>query len=332
MKKFVSLFLALVMLMALTACGGESSAPEASAPAEKEAATEVTAIEDIHLGVQLINSTEFALELGDIAKNYALELGVGEVTVVSNPTDGAGVETEMDCIESLIAAGCNAIMWMPYDTTASVATAQRIEEEGLPQIFVNTRTDYEGESVVTFVGVNETESFYQDTKQFAKNFLTKDSNVLIVTLDSSNTQHTERAAGIHQGLDELGCSWVEIYPFDGSLESFSNGAESYLVSNGPENFDAVCVTSDSFGVPIASIVHNNGWDHIKIMGYDGDQSARQFVKDGLLAQTMYQPAETMIKTTVDSILGSILEGKEYPDFIALEGVIIDSSNIDEFLQ
>ncbi len=164
MKKFLALLLALVMLLALTACGGEApaeetpeEAPVEEAPVEEAAPAEetVSAGETVKIGVLLpmsgptsyygevqYNGIEFCADY--INANGGV-LGGKQIELVLQ--DSAGdPETGISAFEYLVGEGVVAVVG-PYNSTVAAATAPLAIQHGVPYVICNaTAENFMGEA------------------------------------------------------------------------------------------------------------------------------------------------------------------------------------------
>lgn len=161
MKKLTALLLALVMVLALVACGASEPAPtEAPAPAATEAAPAATeaapaapagkTAADLKLGF-ILGSREHAfycnIENGILAA--AKELGF-EAVVLESDLNGA-IASER--IETLVVDGCDAISLSVNDPTASTPAIVAADAEGVP-MFAFDCTSSETDVIKCFVGTD----------------------------------------------------------------------------------------------------------------------------------------------------------------------------------
>ena len=162
MKKLIALLLALVMVLGLVACGGETTpateapaanndtATEAPAAAEEPAAEEGKTAADLKLGF-ILGSREHAfycsIEEGILAA--ADEMGFEAVVLESN-LDGA-IASER--IETLVVDGCDAISLSVNDPTASTPAIVAADADGVP-MFAFDCTSSETDVIKCFVGTD----------------------------------------------------------------------------------------------------------------------------------------------------------------------------------
>ena len=118
MKKILALILAVVMTLALCACG-QTAAPataEAPASAEEPAAEAPAADGKIKIGLAMHNQTaDWAVQMKDSVLEAAAEKD--DVEVIWNDAN-AVASAQVDNIETLVAQGCSVIVVDPQDYTA----------------------------------------------------------------------------------------------------------------------------------------------------------------------------------------------------------------------
>ena len=118
MKKILALILAVVMTLALCACG-QTAAPataEAPASAEEPAAEAPAADGKIKIGLAMHNQTaDWAVQMKDSFLEAAAEKD--DVEVIWNDAN-AVASAQVDNIETLVAQGCSVIVVDPQDYTA----------------------------------------------------------------------------------------------------------------------------------------------------------------------------------------------------------------------
>lgn len=132
MKKYLALFLAMLMALSLVACGGEKEppAPEKE-PAQEEstgAEQETPAAANLKVGmIPYYLRDEFYTDLVIAAQLKAKELGVE--LIVQDPNTDAAKSVEL--LENFVAMGCGAVAVMPMARDAMLPLIQKYVSDGV---------------------------------------------------------------------------------------------------------------------------------------------------------------------------------------------------------
>ncbi len=152
MKKFLALLLAVVMVLAMTACG---TAKPAEAPAAEEAKTEAPAAEEakteapaeeakaeapaakrIFMSAAYYTAPYGSPLMAAIEKRCA-ELGY-EIQIVDGEANG---DKQLTQVKTAVADGVDGIIYWPGDSASTPSVVNYLNEAGIPWVNVNTLPD-----------------------------------------------------------------------------------------------------------------------------------------------------------------------------------------------
>ena len=340
-KKLISILLAGTMIIALTACGGnsgesgnsESKSTEESSLDSSDSGTEEEQgkkdVSELKIGIVMKSSDEFQNAVVEGAKAAAVEAGVPEenFTAVASNSESDSMQ-QVTAIEDMVSNGVDILLNACQEENALRTPLQNAADKGVKVVMVDTDCA-SFEDKVTYIGTDNYQAAYEGAEEFAAR-LEKGSNVVILRGKLGDVNHEKRTEGLTDALEEAGMKVLEAQDANCETDKAANAMESFLTKYAGE-IDGVMVTSDSMAVGAAQAVKSAGADNIKICGFDGFQSAIQLVGTGeiemIIAQTPYQ----MGYDSVNCGLGS-LEGETYDDYISAGIEIIDNSNYKEHLE
>lgn len=329
------LFMTVIMMLLLAACGGADApaaeAPAADAPAaEAPAAAEEAATEGEEAAgeivVGLITKTEtnpFFVKMREGAQAKADELGVTLMTAAGT-FDGDN-ESQVTAIENMVNAGATAILLVPSDTTAIVPSVEKAREAGVIVIALDTPTDPESATNALFA----TDNFQAGVLigEYAKAAMGDTVPVIaMMDLNPGITVGDLRHNGFLEGFgitQDDAAIVCEEYT-QGDQTKGQTAMENCLQANPDINLVYTINEPAAFGAYTA--IENAGRaDEVMIVSVDGGCAGVRAVEDGRIAATSQQYPLLMASLGVETAY-NVANGGEPPLGYLDTGVSLITAN------
>ena len=251
---------------------------------------------------------------------------------------GNDVGKQLDQINNFIAAGVDAIIVNPVDTSATEAMSQAAEAAGIPLVYVN-RQPINVDSLPdsqAFVASDERESGTLETQEVCrllKEAGKTEANIIVLQGELSNQAAVQRTQDVHDVIATEDCSFMTIVEEQTGNWSRQQGADlmSNWLSAGVE-FDAVVANNDEMAIGAIQAMKSAGMDMADVIvgGVDATQDALAAMQAGDLDVTVFQNAAGQGQGALDAALalarGEAVEQKVYVPF-----ELVTPSNIDQYL-
>lgn len=316
MKKFLILFLAMVTVFGLAACGSEEGGNSA------EGGTDET----LKIGISLPSATHGWMgALIDNAEKQAkaLEESDGIEYVMTNAADP---NKQANDVDDLIAQDVDVIVMLPIESAALSPVGQKVKDAGIPLVIVDRELENDAATVVVKgdnegIGVNAGKYFVEKLNGEGK----------VVEISGPPSSVTEqRGSGFKEAME--GAEGMEIIASqsgDFSTEKSLEVMENILQAN-PE-IDAVFTQDDGMALGVLQAIKEAGRTDIQfVTGAGGAKEVFEDIKnDGLMTATfLYSP--TMVEDAV-KIAADIAKGNEPAESMVIkEATQVTNENVDEF--
>lgn len=337
MKKALSLVLALMLVVALAACGGtaDSSVPAADEPASvaadepasvaDDAAEPAADNSDIHVAFVVKSlSDQFYVLMKAGAEQAAAEAGI-ELTFVA-PNSESDVQGQVDMIQNLLGQDIDAICIAPSSDDAVQPVLEQAEAAGIKVLAVDTDTSYPGK--LTFIGTGNTAAAKLGGEYVVEK-LGEGKNAIILRGRLGDQNHDEREAGWVEGLEAGGYTILEVQAADSEAEKGMNVTQNLLTKY--DNIDVICCTADSMAQGAQRAVEAAGkLDTISVMGFDGTLPVCEMTIDGLflgsVAQDPFNMGVVGVQEGIKAAKGETIEAR-----IDTGAIIVGQDNAQDFL-
>jgi len=318
MKKTLTIILALVLVFALAACGQTK-------PAESPAATETAGETPNFVFCISHMSNDWAITASD-SMEAAAEAAGAKLTVNEA---GKDISTQISQIESAINQKADCIIIEPVSADGVIPAVEQAVAAGIPVIIYNQNIS-DPSKATCFVGVSNEDLGYMEMKRACEDIGGK-GNVAILTGPVGSEGEIGRSAGYKKALQEYPDVKV-VYEDDGqwTTENGLKFAENWL-QTGTEINAFVCQNDGMAMGCVKAVEDKNLQDSIKIYGLDAVKDALQAVKDGRLAITVSQATEDQSKAAIETAM-KLFKGESVESEILAQGIIIDASNVDQYLK
>lgn len=268
-------------------------------------------------------------------EEYAATLDGVELQVEDAGND---VGKQLDQINNFIAAGVDAIVVNPVDTSATEAMTAAAEGAGIPLVYVNRQpinVDTLPDSQA-FVASDERESGTLQTQEVCR-LLTEagvtDAKVLVLQGELSNQAAVQRTQDILDVIATPECSFMQIVEQQTGNWNRQQGADlmTNWMSAGTE-FDAVISNNDEMAIGALQSLKAAGtdMDTMIVAGIDATQDALAAMQAGELDVTVFQDAAGQGRGAVDAAL-ALARGEPVEQKVYIPFQLVTPDNVGDFL-
>lgn len=342
MKKFFALLLALVMVLSLAACGGNSGNNGGSSDAGAKTDTPSTSGDaatpdaggEQEYNISVILKTTSSEYWGYVvagAKDYEKDHPNVHVDV-----KGATSETAYDEQQNMIETDMNnkdidgyVIAPLQADMVANMISGQK-----KPIVAVDTNID--APEVLSFVGTGNEAAAKLGGEAAAK--LAKERGwteikcIEIAGVQGDSTNEA-RMAGYKAGIEAAGGTFL-----DGEVQ-YANAVADQAVTcmeaimqNHPEGIAVICANNDDMAMAAArAAAGNEAYKNTVFLGFDGIQSACKSILAGEETMSVCQQAYDMGYKSVDAVIRA-LQGETLDKFIDAGASVVDPSSAQARLE
>lgn len=249
------------------------------------------------------------------------------------------VGRQLNQIENFIAAGVDAIIVNPVDTSATEAMTQAAESAGIPLVFVN-RKPINLDSLPddqAFVGSDEVDSGTLQGTEVCRLLTeqgTNPANVILLMGELSNEAAITRSQMIRDTVARPECAFMTIVEEQTGNWNRQQGQD--LMTNwltaGTE-FDAVISNNDEMAIGAIQALKAGGvaMDDVIVAGIDATQDALAAMQAGELDVTVFQDAAGQGAGAVETAL-ALARGDAVESSVMVPFELVTPGNIDGFLQ
>lgn len=316
MKRILAVLLALVMALALVACGGgtkETGSPETgNVPDEK-----------ISIGLAMHNQTEdWAVQFANSFKAKAEELGAEVAVTDANATPA----NQVSQIEDLVSQGIDVLVVLPADYTALGNALKTAKDAGVLVVNADSKVAEEDQALVDcFVTADCYTGGYNAglylAEKLPENAVVGELNypqlsVIAVRFDGM------RAALKDQGRDDV--TFVSKDCTD--LSAIATYTEDMLMAN--PDINAFLCLNDNTALTCASTCKQMGKEGILIIGFDGSPAGKQSIAAGEMTGSMVYSPVDLAETSCAAAV-SLVKGESVEKETMVEMWMINPENIGE---
>lgn len=321
MKKYLQVFLALVLTFTLAACGNTANEEtEAATEAATEATGETTEAteasetddkvegEDYTIGFIVSTQTNpYFVTLKEGIEAKAEELGV-EVVTVDAQDDPAQAASG---VEDLITRKVDLILVNPTDSDAIVPSVEAANAAGIPVMTVD-RTANGGE-VISHIASDNVAGGVLAGEFIVEKIGEAGKVVELEGIPGANST-TERGEGFAKAIEGTDIEVVARQTANYDRTEGLNVMENLLQSN-PE-IDAVFAQNDEMALGALEAIQSSGRE-ILVVGFDATDDAVASVEEGKLAATVAQKPKLMGETALE-IAVKYLKGEKVEAQVPVE--------------
>lgn len=338
-KKMVCVLLAVVMLVAVFAGCGTGTPAEGDAAANTEGQAEPVA----NGGDQQDNSEasgktfKIALLPTDMSATFAAWLAQElQIAIEKYPNmeltilDSKNVlSTQMSNLENCVAQGYDYIILHPLEPDAQAETVDQYIQDGTPILMINQSDG--GSEFASNVDCDPVEQG-KIVAEIAKEKIPQGGKVVTLLGPSGNSHSMGRREGFQEVLFDQRPD-IEILDEqigDWEKSKGMNFMEDWLQAYG--QIDAVISMNDAMALGAWEAAKDaNRTDGLTLYGIDGLADAVLSIEEGGLTATCVQNAKVMAETALE-IIDRVLSGEIEFEKTLIDGALIDSNNVEEWLQ
>jgi erythritol transport system substrate-binding protein len=308
-----------VLSLALSACGGSSAEPAASAPASTGGAAGGT------IAIITVDpSNPYWKAEADIAKAEAEKLGY-KTTVSANENDP---ETQNQLIETAINDKVAGILLDPAGADESVAAVQKAVDANIPVVLINAEIAKTGLAKAQIVS-NNAQGATVGAEEWAKAMDYKGTYVELFGKPSDNNAQvrSDGYKGVISQYPDLKQVGKEIANWD--RQEGQDKMEALLSKN--PNVDGVIAGNDEMALGAINALKEKGkLKDVKVLGFDGNDDAAAAVSKGELVATVLQPIAEGTKKAIAQLDSVIKTGSTgvADEKQALDCTLITKDNAD----
>ena len=325
MKKFLSILLALAMVMALAACGGSSApaateAPAAEAPAATEApAAEAPADALITVGfAQVGHESDWRMaNTADYQAVFSTENGF-DLMFVDCDNDNA---VQIEAVRTSIQQGVDYIVLAPIQSAGWESVLQEAKDAGIPVIVADRQVDADASMYDAFIGTDTKVEGKLAGDWLAEYLNGAEANILVI----EGTIGASAAIGRSEGFNEVAAAHPEWTILDSQSGDFTQTGgqevmESFLKTYKGQFNVLVCHNdNEAYGamdaMDAAGVTYGIGGDVI-IISFDATHDGLQYTLDGKIhCNVECNPIQAQY---VADIIKMMEAGEEFPTYTLVE--------------
>ena len=245
---------------------------------------------------------------------------------VQGPPAESDIAGQVNQIETQLGGQPDAIIIAPDDNDAVVGVLEGYE--GIV-VFCDTVNTYENQT--SFVGTSNEEAAYSGGV-YGIAINGQETKALIIYGQEGDNTSNLRKAGYERALAEAGLEPVEELSGNNTTDGATKVMENQLIAH-PEINLVLCHNDDTAIGALNAIQTNPDIDasKIAIIGFDGNQSAKELIASGDLTATIAQQPTEMGYLSVMTTIAA-LKGETVEKVVSVPTVIIDASNVADYLE
>ncbi len=319
-KHFTAALLSgMVLLTALTGCGGSSSntTENTSASSDTSSSTDGSDTQkNITVICMALNSDYWHMvEAG--AKLAGKDLGCNVNVIGPNAESDSAMQINM--VEDAINNQADAIVLAPNEPTSLVSAAQSAKTAGVPLVVIDAKLNTTDDSLYScFIGTGNIEAGGVAGDFIAEN-LQKGDEVAIIRGLVGQTVHDQRTQGCQDALEAAGMQVVSVQPADSDRGKAVSVAENMLQAN--PNIKAFYATNDDMALGAEQAVLAAGRTDIIVVGFDGTFNGMDSITKGemtaSIAQQPIQEGYLGVQNALKILQGETVEKEQSIDVMLL---------------
>jgi ribose transport system substrate-binding protein len=245
-----------------------------------------------------------------------------------NVVDGKdSAQEQLTAIDNFAVQKVSAIILCPTETETLVPGVEKANAEKIPVVTVNRTVS--GGTAVTYVGADDKEGGRLQGQALMKALPSGGKIVLLQGVIGSSPQR-DREAGLVEALKgHPEYQIIDRIPYEFQRRIGVDKMQTVLLQYPKGQIDAVVAQSDDGALAAADVCGEKGRNEIKIIGFNGESDAFDYIKAGKIHATILQDAETQgreaVKAAVKHLRG---EKVANPQITPLETVT--KENIAQF--
>ena len=329
MKKFLALFLALIMALSLVACGGGAKEePKAEEPKAEEPKAEEPKAEELTIGIFVKDNTNpFWRYVVKGAMQAGEDLGVKVVEYT--PAEASNVEQQVSLVQDAIQADIDGMAIVAVDSAALLDSCMQAVEAGITVVPFNSRMDDLG--APTFVGIDNYTAMKGLMEELVKQLGGK-GNVVVLEGVLAGYANQERMRAVNEVLAaNPDIKVVADQAANAQREEAITVMENILQAN--KEIDAVIGHNDNTSLGAYQAILDAGRDGEMILtGFDAQEELLRYLASGDDRVTMSVDQSPFMQgyASVEACF-KLLNGETVDEWIPTGGTLVTVDNAQEIL-
>lgn len=327
MKKIVTLMLALMILVSLSACGSQE-APETTAQQEAPAADAAPAVE---APADAIKIGWIVQDMANESQSYACRIAVekaAEMGLDLTYYDQAGdAQKAADAVATCIAQDMDAIIINPTDPKAIVPSLMEAKDAGIVVgMFSSDLGEESHQCRDFFCGTNDTMAGEQAAQAIIDAF-PDGCNVVEIGGQSGHDAQVKRSDGFAAGLEGSNITVLDSRNCDAwATEDCMAIMEDFIVKYG-DSIDAVFCHWDNGATGVINALANAGIEGTFVVAVDGCSAGYDHVKAGTQAVCIGQSFSNMVVKSLENAVAAV-NGEVYEEINWIPLDTVTAENVD----
>jgi ribose transport system substrate-binding protein len=330
MKKFIALFLVLVIGLSLVACGDtQTKAPATETGTSTGTATPAPAAEKpLTVGIFVKDNTNpFWRYVVKGAMKAGEDLGVKVVEYT--PAEASNVEQQVSLVQDAIQSGIDGMAIVAVDSAALLDACKQAKEKGITVVPFNSRMDDLG--AATFVGIDNYTAMHALMEELMKR-LDHKGNVVILEGVLAGYANKERMRAINDVLAaNPDVKVVADQSANAQREEAITVMENILQAN--DKIDAVIGHNDNTILGAYQAILDAGRvGEMILTGFDAQEEALRYMasNDPRIDMTVDQSPFMQGYSSIEACV-KLLRGETVDSYIPTGGTLVTPDNAQEIL-
>jgi len=324
-RRILAVLVMMVMVSALTACGGSDTSETSGGASGGESLEEAGGIEIAYIVKAKTDEFWTTMEKGAYA--YAEEKGVK--LSFQAPEKETDVEKQVQMVENAVNKGVDAIILSAADSKSLVPAIVKANNAGIPVILVNDTVDdealeAEGGHVETYVGIDQYEAASLAGIYAAKSI--KDGKVCYLEGISGVKAHGDRLNGFKDQVETFEVAASQTAKCDRN-EAF-NVMQNVLSAN-PE-VNTVWAINAEMGQGAIQAIEQGGFSgKVQVFDFDASSDDVEAIKNGTLTGSVAQFPDLQAEAAIQACL-DVIDGQTLAEHTKTKAELITAENVEEF--
>ena len=267
---------------------------------------------------------------------------MGFEPIVLSPAKNDNIEEQARVVDDLIQRQVDGIVISPIDSNGIVPCLERAYAAGIPVIVVGTAANTD--QIFGFIGTQ----YYEQGKYIAEYIaeaLDGNGNVINLPGPPEAQNAHERNAGIHEVLDKYpNINIIAEQPSNFRRTDGLTVTENLIQKYSEDEIDAIIASNDEAAMGVIMALEGAGYkvgsanDGIIVAGFDCNEDASYAIQQGRLEVSINPDPPSLGWLGAAYIVQYLNDGTlcpegyiPYPDLNTMDGVIVDGSNIDYYI-
>jgi ribose transport system substrate-binding protein len=236
-------------------------------------------------------------------------------------------QEQISQINNVVVQQMDALILCPTETNTLVPGVEKMNKAKIPVITVNRRVDA-GE-VVCYVGADDKDGGKQQG-QAVIDAMPKGAKIVLLQGVLGSSPQRDREAGLEEALaGKPEFKIIQKIPYQFQRTVAVDKVKTLLLQLPKGEVDVIVAQSDDGALAAADVCEKEKRPEIKIIGFNGESDAFNYIKDGKIYATILQDAETQgreaVKATIKALKGEKVEKEQITPLYT-----VTKKNIDQY--